>query len=387
MVDLRKDGSTFPVEFRSDPFTFLGRPHMLTVLHDITERVEAERQLCEREEQYRSIFEATNDALGILDLEDGHIVEVNPASCDIYGYSYDELIGLPSSAVIHPEKLPGFTEIGLPLIRAGGERHVKGVNLRKDGSMFPIDLRQTVFTYQGKPHMLCVIRVITEQVQAQQLLEQRVEERTRDLSTLLEVSHNVATTLELKSLLGLILDQLKVVAEYDGATIATVDGEQLVIIDYRGTGRESMLGWRFSLKQLGLIWEKIGLREVVIVDDVYGETHLALAYQQAVGDLRNSIFAPTRAWMAVPMILKERVMGVLNFSSREPGYFTPRHAALALGIANQAAVAIENARLYAQAQELAALEERQKLARELHDSVSQALYGISLSAHSARTRL
>ena len=208
------------------------------------------------------------------------------------------------------------------------------------------------------------------------------EERTRDLSTLLEVSHNVATTLELKSLLGLILDQLKVVAEYDGATIATVDGEQLVIIDYRGTGRESMLGWRFSLKQLGLIWEKIGRREVVIVDDVYGETHLALAYQQAVGDVRNSIFAPTRAWMAVPMILKERVMGVLNFSSREPGYFTPRHAALALGIANQAAVAIENAWLYAQAQE-----GRQKLARELHDSVSQALYGISLGAHTARTAL
>jgi signal transduction histidine kinase len=50
-------------------------------------------------------------------------------------------------------------------------------------------------------------------------------------------------------------------------------------------------------------------------------------------------------------------------------------------------LAIENARLYAQAQELAALEERQKLARELHDSVSQALYGIALGAHTARTLL
>ena len=50
-------------------------------------------------------------------------------------------------------------------------------------------------------------------------------------------------------------------------------------------------------------------------------------------------------------------------------------------------MAIENARLYEQAQELAAIEERQRLARELHDSVSQALYGISLGVHTARMQL
>jgi signal transduction histidine kinase len=56
-------------------------------------------------------------------------------------------------------------------------------------------------------------------------------------------------------------------------------------------------------------------------------------------------------------------------------------------IADQAAVAIENARLSEQAQEVAVLEERQRLARELHDSVSQALYGIALGARTARTLL
>ena len=269
------------------------------------------------------------------------------------------------------------------------ERDPLGLERRKVWKVLPIvtNMRKTFPRLLSSPGK---VRETDRNRQASDYLQDNQRDRqtqTRDLSSLLEVFHNFASTLEFKSLLGLILDQLKVMTEYDGATIATVDGEQLVIIDYRGTGRQSMLGWRFSLKQLGLIWEKIGRREVVIVDDVYEETHLALAYQQAIGDVRNSIFAPTRAWMAVPIILKERVMGVLNFSSREPGYFTPRHAALALGIANQAAVAIENARLYAQAQQLAPLEERQKLARELHDSVSQALYGISLGAHTARTAL
>jgi signal transduction histidine kinase len=91
--------------------------------------------------------------------------------------------------------------------------------------------------------------------------------------------------------------------------------------------------------------------------------------------------------LVVPLKLKDRVIGMLSLSSSEVGCYTPHHASLILAIANQATIAIENAQLYAQAQELAALEERQKLARELHDSVSQALYGISLGLHTARIQL
>ncbi|MCA9857603.1 MAG: sensor histidine kinase, partial [Dehalococcoidia bacterium] len=64
--------------------------------------------------------------------------------------------------------------------------------------------------------------------------------------------------------------------------------------------------------------------------------------------------------------------------------YGPDDAELATAVANQAAIALENARLFAEASTVAALEERQRLARELHDSVSQALYGIALGAQTAR---
>jgi signal transduction histidine kinase len=64
-----------------------------------------------------------------------------------------------------------------------------------------------------------------------------------------------------------------------------------------------------------------------------------------------------------------------------------RDATVAFAVAHQAAVAIENARLHERAQHVAVLEERQRLARELHDSVTQALYGMSLYAEAGARAL
>src|SRR5262249_19820717 len=117
------------------------------------------------------------------------------------------------------------------------------------------------------------------------------------------------------------------------------------------------------------------------------DTPLAQALRVALSDLRETTFLYMHAWMAVPLILRDQVSGMLVLTSYQAQAFTPHQATLALAIANQAAIAIENARLYSQAQELAAVAQRQKLARELHDSVSQALYGIALGLHTARIQL
>jgi signal transduction histidine kinase len=126
----------------------------------------------------------------------------------------------------------------------------------------------------------------------------------------------------------------------------------------------------------------------VIIGDIRGEEPLARAYRTSVGvPLETSHLRYIRSWMAVPLVVKDRAIGTLVLAHGRPNFYTPRHATLVAAIASQAAVALENARLFGQAQRLAALEERQRLARELHDSVSQVLFSIGLGARTARTLL
>ncbi|HEX6553402.1 MAG TPA: GAF domain-containing protein [Ktedonobacteraceae bacterium] len=232
------------------------------------------------------------------------------------------------------------------------------------------------------------VRLTADLQRSYEQLEQRVQERTRELSSLLEISHTVASTLQLKPLLGLILDQLKLVIDYTGSSILTVEGEDLVFLDHRGpVPQEQLARLHFPLEQLGPIWETIAMGSSILIQDVHEETKLAQALRAAMGDLLATTFQYVCSWMAVPLMLRDQVIGMLVLTSSEEQAFTEHHVTLALAIANQATIAIENARLYEQAQELAAVEERQKLARELHDSVSQALYGIALGLHTARIQV
>jgi signal transduction histidine kinase len=85
-----------------------------------------------------------------------------------------------------------------------------------------------------------------------------------------------------------------------------------------------------------------------------------------------------RASLAVPLAVQDEARGALTLYYAQPRAFTDEEVGLASAFAAQAALAIENARLQAQARQAAALEERQRLARELHDAVTQTLFSTAL---------
>jgi len=372
------DGTDFPVEVLLTALSLCGRKVLHVVWRDIAERKRAEEKLWEKEAQYRGIFESTSDCLLILDF-DGRIVEANPAACRMYGYSYEELIGLSGKDIIHSDYHQVFEDFRRQ-VRASGRFGAQSVDLRKDGSRINVEVHGASFSYKGKPHLLAVVRDVTERVLGRQMLEQRVEERTRELSTLLEVSRNMASTLESQPLLGLILDQLKGVVDYSGATILALEGDVrepqsnngLVVLAYRGPiPQEEVSQLRFPLPSAPVNREVIRRREPVIIPDVRGDTPLARAFRETAGERAETTFGYVRSWMGVPLMVKDQVIGMLTLDHSEPNCYSPRQAELALAFANQAAVAVENARLYqAEQDRRAEAERRRQVAEGLRDIVT-----------------
>jgi signal transduction histidine kinase len=87
--------------------------------------------------------------------------------------------------------------------------------------------------------------------------------------------------------------------------------------------------------------------------------------------------------VSVPLMARGQVVGSMNVGTRRSQAMTPEVLSLLAAIGQQVGLAVENARLYEQAQEAAAMEERGRLARELHDSVTQSLYSVTMYTEAA----
>lgn len=96
-----------------------------------------------------------------------------------------------------------------------------------------------------------------------------------------------------------------------------------------------------------------------------------------------SIVNPTTA-LVVPFNVKQRTLGIAVVPAHEPGYrFVPAQRSVACGVASAAALALENARLYARSHTLGMAEERIRVAREIHDGIAQGLTAITLQLEAA----
>ena len=178
---------------------------------------------------------------------DGQLVEFNPAMAHMHGYTVDEFRQIQPGQFIHPDSQPLFADY-MDTVKTGREYRCRAVDVRKDGSLFYVEVVGTPFTLRGQPHAFAIVRDISAQVEAEQLLEQRVTERTRELSTLLDVSRNVASTLELDPLLKLILDGLKVFVDFASARINTLEGSVLRVRAVHGSAsQERMVGMEYPL--------------------------------------------------------------------------------------------------------------------------------------------
>ena len=162
---MRKDGSRIQVEVRTIPIQHRGRPHVLAITRDVTERKRAEEAVRASEEQYRAIFNASDDALVLRDAN-ARVVDVNPAFLEISGYTRDEVIHQTRWIFAVPEMSGLGSEMHRRVI-AGESVRFEIQGRRKDGTLLDIEMRAVPIRYRGEPHALGMARDITAQKRAE----------------------------------------------------------------------------------------------------------------------------------------------------------------------------------------------------------------------------
>ncbi|MBF6612255.1 MAG: GAF domain-containing sensor histidine kinase [Chloroflexi bacterium] len=225
----------------------------------------------------------------------------------------------------------------------------------------------------SKLYSLALNARLQEQVVLLEEQRLQLERRVREVSALVRSSALITSTLDLDRLLSLILEQLAEVVDYDRASIQLLFDGRLRIIAGRGFLRpDGVVGITFDPGQNALTRRLLDDKMPVVLEDVRKEPGF-------VADPDD----PTRSWIGVPLIFRDEAIGALALDKKQPVFYDEEDGQTVLAFANQAAIAIENARLYDRSREQDILQERNRLARELHDSLSQSLFSMVLNAEAA----
>ena len=182
-------------------------------------------------------------------------------------------------------------------------------------------------------------------------LYQASEQRATQLQALTMVAGTITSSLQSDELITLLLGQLKIVVPYDTATLWLREGNQLSVRAATGfADNDSRLNISVAVNESVLFTTMIQTMEPISVNDIRNDRRFPM------------LFEPENlSWLGIPLIYKSGVIGVIALEKREPDFYATEIIQAATTYAGQAAVALENARLFEETQRRTAeLDDRSK---------------------------
>lgn len=343
MNAVTRDGGEIPINFTASVIKDAqGNPRTLVaVIRDISERKRAEEALRDSEELSRGILAAATT--GIYLLQDGRFRYVNRLFEEISGHTSDELIGSYSLDYVHPEDREAVRTQAIKALKGQSSLPYEFRLVKKDLAIVWVLDRVASIQYKGKRSVLGTLMDITERKQA----EEEIARYTRQLETLFNIGTTVSQTLNLEELLGNVQDKVLEVMGVETSAIFLFkeQASEMVLRAYRGMSARFVRAIGvLKVDDDGFIGQVAKSGKPLIVEDV--SVNQKIAGNKAD---RGNI----RSFVAVPIMAKEKILGVMGVGSRKHREFPDWEVRMLGTIANQVGMAIDNAQLYEHALELA----------------------------------
>ncbi len=331
----RKDGSTFPVELRIGGFDIDGRPYILALARDITERRKSDEALRETTERLQALVHAAPVGVTVVDL-DGRIRLWNPSAQQMFGVAPEEVLDKPLSSLrsLQVENVDTFIGV-MQQVLAGETVLGKEVRAYRKDSV-PLEVMVSAAPLRDSAGRIHAVMGVLADVTDRRRAEAGLERHVREMSVLYETSLEVADSGDPMQIVRTVLTRAADLlgAPMGGVYLMDEAGRQLELVVTHNLpagfqGRRLLLGE-------GLAGKVALSGEAMVVND-----HTAWEGRHTGNDSVSF-----RRMAGAPLRHGARVLGVINVidDQRTDPYEADEVRVLQL-FADQAAIALENARL------------------------------------------
>jgi PAS domain S-box-containing protein len=320
-------------------------------------RLLAERTPWADEAQFHALFDQM--ALGVVQMDTaGHITRVNPSFCAIVGYTPAELVGRAIAEITHPED------------RARAASRCEMRYLRKDGAVVWVSLTTSPISVAegAPPSRMSIVEDITERKRR----EEELAERASELAAIQAVTDIALGHLALDDLLRELLERLQTLLAVDNVAVLLTNDERVLTI-YQARGPEEEIAGQVRVPiGKGVAGRIAATRQPLVVDDL-----------RQAHDVNPFLGEKLRSLVGVPLLVEDRLVGVLDASTVAPRHFTERDVRLLQLVGDRIALAIDRAGLFQAAQ--ATQRETEARANQLATTIEALADGVVI--FDARGRL
>jgi two-component system cell cycle sensor histidine kinase/response regulator CckA len=340
---------------------------IILIARDITQRKLADLALRESEERFRNTFEQAAVGLGHTSL-DGDFLRVNQRFCQITGYSETEMHALNFKDITHPHDVEeDILQISRLLSGESPGYSRQKRYIRKDGSLIWINL--TVSLVRGETGEPKYLIGVIEDISTRKLAEQALQQRAAQLALLNDIGEKIASVLNLESVIDRAVHLVQESFAYHHVALFVVDPYLQKAFMRARSGIFANLFPQEHVLALGqgMVGWVAKNGKTLLANDVNAEPQYVNNYPDVIN---------TCSELSVPIRVSDEVIGVLDAQSPELGAFSQNDILVLETLADQIAVAMDNARLHASVQtELAerirAEAERESLLNQIREQSQQ----------------